>query len=164
LATAISRKMGLPDDRVEGIRIASLLHDVGKISIPAEILTKPGRLNNDEFSIIKMHPMISYQILKEIDFPGDVAKAILQHHERMNGAGYPEGLSGGRIILEASILAVADVVEAMSFHRPYRPALGTQRALAEILQNRNIRYAPEAVDACLKVFEGGFVFDAVPLR
>ncbi len=121
-------------------------------------MSKPGKLNSCEFSIIKMHPLVSYQILKEIDFPGEVAKITLQHHERINGVGYPEGLSGETIILEASILAVADVVEAMSSHRPYRPALGTDKALAEISQNRNILYASEVVDTCLKIFENGFEF------
>ncbi|MBU2494910.1 MAG: HD domain-containing phosphohydrolase [Candidatus Omnitrophota bacterium] len=158
LATAIAREMDLPEKQVEGIRIASLLHDVGKITIPVEILGKPGSLNSHEFSIIKTHSLVGYQILKEIEFPWEIAKITIQHHERINGTGYPKGLSGGKIMLEAKILAVADVVEAMSSHRPYRPALGIDKALAEILQNRNILYDPEAVNACLKVFEKGFQF------
>jgi PAS domain S-box-containing protein/putative nucleotidyltransferase with HDIG domain len=159
LATVIAREMGLSKKQVEGIRIASLLHDVGKITVPTEILGKPGRLNSHEFSIIKKHPLVGYQILKEIEFPWEIAKITIQHHERINGTGYPKGLSREKIILEANILAVADVVEAMSSHRPYRPSLGTDKALAEILQNRNILYDPEVVNTCLKVFKKGFSFD-----
>jgi len=162
LATAIARKMGLSENRVEGIRIASLLHDVGKITIPAEILSKPTSLSEFEFSIVKQHSLASSEILENIDFPWEVAKTTLQHHERINSSGYPQGLSGNKIILEAKILAVADVVEAMSSHRPYRSALGTGKALEEISKNRGILYEPEVVDACLNVFEKGFKCEPGP--
>lgn len=160
LACAIAGEMGLPEWRIEGMRITGLLHDVGKIVVPAEILSKPGKLSQYEFSIIKTHPEVGYEILKEIEFPWPVTQAILQHHERLDGSGYPAGLSGKDIILEARILGVTDVVEAMSSHRPYRPALGLDSALEEISKKRGILYDPEVVDACLKIFtEKGFKFE-----
>jgi HD-GYP domain-containing protein (c-di-GMP phosphodiesterase class II) len=128
-----------------------LLHDLGKISIPTEILSKPGKLSDAEFGLIKSHSQAGYEIVKEIRFPWPVAEAILQHHERMDGSGYPQGLTGPDITLEARILAVADVVEAMSSHRPYRAALGLDRALEEIAQKKGVLYDPEVVDACIKV-------------
>ena len=153
LARSIAKKMGLSEWQVMGIHIAGLLHDVGKVAVPTEILSKPGKINKHEYSIIKNHSQVGYEILQKIDFPWPVTTTILQHHERMNGSGYPAGISGGDIILEARILAVADVVEAMSSHRPYRPALGLASALEEISRNRGILYDPQAVDACLSLLE-----------
>jgi len=159
LAVAIANEMGLSDDRIEAIRVAGLLHDIGKIVIPLEILNKAGQLNDLEFEFIKTHPKVGYDLLKDIEFPWPVAEIVLQHHERLDGSGYPNGLKDGEIMLEARILAVADVVEAMSSHRPYRPALGIERALAEIETNRGTKYDPDVVDACLKLFrEGKFKF------
>lgn len=152
LAVAIARGMNLPQDTVDGIEIASLIHDIGKFTVPSEILSKPGKLSEFEFGIIKAHSDTAYQILKGLDFPWPVAKIILQHHERMNGSGYPQGLSADNICIEARILAVADVVEAMSSHRPYRPALGVGMALEEILQKKGILYDAEVADACIRLF------------
>ncbi|MFQ5794929.1 MAG: HD domain-containing phosphohydrolase [Candidatus Bipolaricaulia bacterium] len=152
LACAIAREMSVSHEQIEGIRITGLIHDVGKISVPAAILNKPGQLSESEFDIIKAHPQIGYDILKAIEFPWPVAQIVLQHHERIDGSGYPSGLSDGEILLEAKILGVADVVEAMSSHRPYRPALGIDKALKEIAQKRDVRYDPKVVDACLRLF------------
>jgi len=152
LARAIGTEMGLSEEQIDGIRMAGVIHDIGKISVPAEILIKPVRLNDLEFGLIKAHPQVGYDILKTVDFPWPVAQIVLQHHERIDGSGYPQGLSGEDIMLEARILVVADVVEAMASFRPYRPALGVDKALEEISQNRGILYDPEAVDACLKLF------------
>ncbi len=160
LACAIAEEMGLSEERIEGIYVAGLLHDIGKIYIPAEILSKPNGLTENEFNLFKDHPQIGYDIIKKIEFPWPVAKIVLQHHERMDGSGYPQGLSGNDILLEARILGVADVVEAMAPHRPYRPALGVGGALEEILHNKGTLYDPEVVDACLKLFyERGFMFE-----
>ena len=160
LARAIAQEMGLPEDQVDALRMAGIVHDLGKISIPAEILSKPAQLSDLEFSLIKTHPQISYDILKDIDFNWPVAQIVLQHHERINGSGYPKGLSGKAIYLEARILAVADVVEAISSHRPYRPAFGIDVALEEISKNKDVLYDPEAVEACLRLFrEKGFKFE-----
>jgi putative nucleotidyltransferase with HDIG domain len=153
LARSIASKMGLPDWQVTGIYIAGLVHDVGKVAVPTEILSKPGKISQYEFSIIKAHSQVGYEILQKIDFPWPVTTAILQHHERLDGSGYPAGISGGEIILEARILGVADVVEAMSSHRPYRPSLGLASALEEIVAKRGILYDPEVVDACLSLLE-----------
>jgi putative nucleotidyltransferase with HDIG domain len=153
LARAIAREMGLPDWQVMGIYIAGLLHDVGKVAVPAEILSKPGKINQDEFRIIKNHCQVGYEILQRIDFPWPVTKAILQHHERLDGSGYPEGLAGDQIIPEARILGVADVVEAMSSHRPYRPALGLGHALQEISRSSGVLYDSEVVKACLRLLK-----------
>ena len=153
IACAIGRAMELTEWDIKGIRIAGLLHDVGKLAVPAEILTKPGKLNVSEFSIIKSHSQVSYNILELIEFPWPVKEAILQHHERLDGSGYPDGLSGDDIIIGARILGVADVVEAISSHRPYRPALGLEYAMREIIKQRGILYDPRVVDACLKLFE-----------
>jgi putative nucleotidyltransferase with HDIG domain len=155
LAHAIARELGLSGERSRAVRIAGLLHDLGKITIPTEILSKPGRLTDMEFAIIKTHPKAGYEILKSIEFPWPVADIVVQHHERIDGSGYPSGLKGNQSILEARILAVADVVEAMASHRPYRPALGIDRALSEIIGNRGRLYDPVVVDACLKVFNTG---------
>jgi len=160
LSSAIAKEMNLALDQIKEIHIAGVLHDIGKISVPSEILTKPGRLNEMEMNLLKAHPQVGYDILEKIDFPWPLAKIILQHHERMDGSGYPTGLSGKEILLEARILGVADVVEAMSSHRPYRPALGVNKALEEISKNRGILYDPEVVDACVKLFkEKGFKFE-----
>jgi len=153
LAVAIAQEMKLPEDKIEGIRIAALVHDIGKINIPAEILSKPSKLNGMEFSLIKNHPKVGYDILRKIDFSWPVAKIVLQHHEKIDGSGYPQGLKGAKILLEAKIIGTADVVEAMSSHRPYRPALGIYKALEEISQNKGILYDPEVVDVCLKLFK-----------
>ena len=159
LACAIAQEMGFPAERVEGMRVLGCLHDIGKIAIPAEILSKPGKLSDMEFTLIQDHPRAGYEIIKDIDFPFPLAEGILQHHERLNGSGYPLGISGPDIILEARILGVADVVEAMASHRPYRGALGIDKALAEISRNRGILYDPEIVDICTKLFtEKGFSF------
>ena len=160
-AVAIAQEMKLPEDKIEGMRIAALVHDIGKISIPAEILSKPSKLNEMEFSLIKNHPKTGYDILKTIDFPWPVAKIVLQHHEKIDGSGYPQGLKGEKILLEAKIMAVADVVEAMFSHRPYRPSLGIDKALKEISQNKGILYDPEVVHACPKLFkEKEFKFES----
>jgi len=133
--------------------MAGLIHDLGKIAVPAEILSKPGRITEAEFNMIKCHPQTGYDILKDMKFPWPLAQIVLEHHERMDGSGYPQGLSGEDTLLEARILAVADVVEAMASHRPYRPALGIDRALDEIQQNRGTLYDTVVVDACLKLFK-----------
>lgn len=156
LATAIARDMGLGDDRVEGIRIAGILHDTGKVVIPGEILSKPSSLSEFEFGIIKTHPRVDSEIVEGIDFPWPVARTVLQHHERLDGSGYPSGLKSDEIILEARILAVADVVEAMSSHRPYRPSLGVDKALAEVEGGKGTKYDPEVVESCMKLFREGF--------
>ena len=163
LACAIAAEMGLEADRVEGLRVAGFLHDIGKIVVPAEFLNKPGQLSQFEFNIIKTHSQAGYDILTKIDFPWPVAAIVLQHHERLDGSGYPAGLTGPGICLEARILALADVVEAMASHRPYRPALGIDAALAEIAKNKGKLYDPEVVEGCLKLFhEKGFVLIKAP--
>jgi PAS domain S-box-containing protein len=157
LACAIAAKMGLSPEKIKGISVVAAIHDIGKICVPAEILSKPGRITDAEFSIIKEHSKTGSDILKGIDFPWPVALSVLQHHERIDGTGYPGHITGKDIILEAKILAVADVVEAMASHRPYRPSLGIDKALKEISQNRGILYDPVVVDACLAIFnEEGF--------
>jgi PAS domain S-box-containing protein/putative nucleotidyltransferase with HDIG domain len=162
LACAIAREMGLPESKIEGIRVAGILHDIGKICIPAEILNKPGPITEIEFSIIKTHPQVSYDILKTIEFPWPVAQITLQHHERMDGSGYPGGLSGEGILLEARILGVADMVETMASHRDYWPALGIGKALEEISAKKGTSYDSGVVDACLTLFQKkGFKFEEV---
>ncbi|HMC13851.1 MAG TPA: HD domain-containing phosphohydrolase, partial [Gallionellaceae bacterium] len=159
LAVVIARQMGLPEEQVHGIHLAGEVHDLGKIQIPAEILSKPSRLTEIEYRLIKAHPQAGYDILKGIDFTWPIAQMVLQHHERIDGSGYPQGLKGDAILLEARILCVADVVEAMSSHRPYRPALGIEAALNEIERGKGTLYDPAVADACLKVFaEGKFKF------
>ena len=161
LATAIAKKLNLSEDKIEGIRIASLIHDIGKIGLPTEILSKPSKLTDIEFSLIKGHSQIGYDILKSIDFSYPIAQIVLQHHEKINGSGYPNNLKGDEILLEAKIIGVADVVEAMSSFRPYRPALGIDVALEEISQNKGILYDPKVVDICLKLFkEKSFKFES----
>jgi PAS domain S-box-containing protein/putative nucleotidyltransferase with HDIG domain len=152
LACAIAEQMGLSKEQIIGLRLAGLIHDIGKVRVPAEILTNPGGLSEPEFMMIRAHPVLGYEILRVMDFPWPVAQIVLQHHERMNGSGYPSGLSGEDIIVEARILGVADVVEAMASHRPYRPAPGINNALAEISQNKGVLYDSRVVDACLTLF------------
>jgi PAS domain S-box-containing protein len=152
LARSIATEMKLPDDQIDGIRVAATIHDLGKISIPAEILSKPTKLKKTEFDLIKEHSQSGYDILKDIDFPWPIAKIVLEHHERMNGSGYPNGLTGDNILLESRIIAIADVVEAMASHRPYRPGLGIEVALEEIEKNKGIFYDDAVADACLKLF------------
>ena len=159
LSRAIAETMCLPEKQVEEIHIAATIHDIGKIDVPAEILSCPRQLTEVEFSLIKNHARTGYEILRDIDFPGPIAEIVLQHHERMDGSGYPSGLKGEEILLEARIIAVADVVEAMASHRPYRAALGIDVALEEISKNKGVKYDPEAVDACLKLFREGFRFE-----
>ena len=158
LACAITGEMeGLKDDRIKCIKTAAILHDIGKLHVPFEILNKPGPLENIEFALIKKHPQIAYNILKGIEFPWSVARIVQQHHERVDGSGYPDGLYGDAILKEARIIGIADVVEAMSSHRPYRPGRGIDAALEEIHKGRGILYDHEAVDACLRLFSRGFV-------
>ena len=153
LAAAIARQMGLPDEQVQAIHLASIVHDLGKIKVPSEILSKPGQLSDIEYQLIKIHAQAGYDILKDISFPWPIAQMVLQHHERIDGSGYPQGLKANAIMLEAQILGVADVVEAMSSHRPYRPALGIDAALDEITKHRGVYFAPQVVDACLTLFK-----------
>ncbi|HHU70387.1 MAG TPA: HD domain-containing protein [Thermoanaerobacterales bacterium] len=158
IAQAIAREIGLPEDHVQSIWVASLIHDVGKIRVPSDILSKPGRISKAEFELIKEHPKTGYEILSKIEFPWSVADIVLQHHERMDGSGYPQGLKGDDILLASRIVGVADVVEAMTYHRPYREALGLNAALDEIKKNKGILYDPEVADACIRIFlEKGFV-------
>jgi putative nucleotidyltransferase with HDIG domain/PAS domain S-box-containing protein len=153
LASTLAREMGLSKEQINGIHMAAVIHDIGKIHVPAEILSKPTRLTDAEFDIVKTHAQVGYDILKSIEFPWPIADVIRQHHERMNGSGYPQGLKKGDILLEAGILAVADVVEAMSSYRPYRPARSWGETFDEITKNRVILYEPHAVDVCLELFK-----------
>lgn len=160
LARAIATEMGLSEEQIDGIRMAGAIHDIGKIAIPSEILSKPGKINDIEFNLIKTHAQVGYEILKTIEFPWPIAQIVLQHQERLNGTGYPNGLSGEAICIEARVIAVADVVEAMSSHRPYRAALSIDKALDEISANSGTLYDPDVVAACLRLFtEKGFTLD-----
>lgn len=152
LATAIARELHLTEDQIIGLRLASVVHDIGKIKVPAEILSKPGRLDAIEFDLIKRHPVTGHEILKSINFPWPIAEAVLQHHERLDGSGYPSGLKDEEILHEAKIVAVADVVEAMVSHRPYRAGLGVDAAMEEITRNRGVIYDALVVDVCVKLF------------
>jgi len=152
LARVIATEMGLDQDKIEGIRMAGIIHDIGKLSIPAEILSKPTKLTNIEFSLIKEHSRIGYEMLKDVESPWPLAEIVYQHHERMNGIGYPKNLKGDEILMESRILAVADVVEAMASHRPYRPALGIEAALEEIEKNKGILYDNTVANTCLRLF------------
>lgn len=167
IAVAISREMGLSKAQVEGIHMGATVHDIGKINLPSEILSKPTKLSEIEFSLIKSHPQVGYDILSDIEFPWPVAEITLQHHERLDGSGYPQGLKGDEICLDASIVAVADIVEAMASHRPYRPSLGIEAALAEIQSLKGRQLHCDVVNACLSLFksENGnrpFVFSRTP--
>jgi HD-GYP domain-containing protein (c-di-GMP phosphodiesterase class II) len=152
--------MELSEDKIAGIRMAGVIHDLGKIAIPAEILSKPSRLSEPEFNLIKSHSQVGYDILKNIRFPLPIANIVHQHHERMNGSGYPLGLAGNDILIESRVVGVADVVEAMSSHRPYRPSLGIDVALEEIMKNRGTFFDLDAVNACLRIIqEKNFKFE-----
>ena len=153
LANAIAVKMGLEKNRADGLRIAAIVHDIGKINVPAEILSKPGKLSNAEFELIRIHPQAGFEILSTINFPWPVAEIVLQHHEKVDGSGYPNGLKGDEIYLEARIIAVADLVEAFVSHRPYRPALGIDYALKEINLQKGILFDKDVVEACLELFK-----------
>ena len=152
LAGAIAAEMHLPTDIIEGIRTAGVIHDIGKISVPAEILAKPGKLSQKEFELIKDHPQTGYEVLKDVEFPWPIAQIIHQHHEKLDGSGYPRGLKGEEVLLEARIITVADVIEAIASHRPYRPAMGIEVALSEIERNKGVLYDASVVDACVKLF------------
>jgi PAS domain S-box-containing protein/putative nucleotidyltransferase with HDIG domain len=152
LAAAIAEEMELPANTVEGIRMAGVIHDIGKISVPAEILSKPGKLAAKEFELIKDHPQTGHDVLKDVEFPWPIAEIILQHHEKLDGSGYPRGLKGDEVLLEARIITVADVIEAIASHRPYRPAQGIDTALIEIQSNKGILYDPDVADACIRLF------------
>lgn len=152
LARAIGEQLGFDADRQQGLRIAGYLHDIGKIIIPAEILSKPGKISAEEYALVKNHVKAGYNLLKQINFPWNISRPVLEHHERLDGGGYPNGLTGDQISMEGRILAVADVVEAMSAYRPYRPALGVEVALAEIERGRGSIYDEKVVDACLALF------------
>lgn len=153
LACAIAREMGLSEERINWIDIAALIHDIGKIYIPAEVLCKPGKLTEIEFDLMKAHPEVGCKILSDINFSFPISLVIYQHHERINGSGYPNGIKGDEIMLEAKIIGVADVAESMASHRPYRPALGMDKALEELKSKRGILYDPEVVDAFLRLFQ-----------
>lgn len=151
LAQSIAHELGLTEDVCQGIYLAGAVHDIGKLNIPAEILSKPGRLNDIEFQYIKTHPQAGYDILKNIHFPWPLADIVFQHHERLDGSGYPQGLQGGQISYGAKILSVADVVEAIASHRPYRPSLGMEAALEEIISKRGTQFDAAVVDACVRL-------------
>ena len=153
LARSIATEMGLPPDVIEGIRMAAIIHDIGKVSVPAEILSRPGKLTQNEFELIKDHALAGYDILKDVEFPWPIAEIIYQHHERLDGSGYPRGLKGDEVLLEARIIALADVVEAIASHRPFRPAQGIEAAMDEVSKNRGTLYDPAVVDACLRLFK-----------
>ena len=152
LSRAVAAEMGMSPSRVEEIRIAGEVHDLGKVSIPADILSMPRKLKKQEFALIMTHSQNGYEILKDVNFDWPIAEIVYQHHERMDGSAYPRGLKGDEICMDARIICVADVVEAMSSHRPYRPALGIEPALSEISQGRGTRYDSHVVDACIRVF------------
>ena len=159
LATAIAQEMKLPQDKIGGTKIASLVHDIGKVNLPTEIISKPSKLIEVEFNLVKNYPKVGYDILKKVDFPWPIAEIVLQHQEKIDGSGYPRGLKGDEICIEAKILGVANVVEAMSSYKSYRPALSIDEALAEIVKNKNILFDPKVVDTCIKLFkEKGFKF------
>ena len=161
LAGAIARDMGRPADIIEGTTIAAGIHDIGKLGVPSELLSKPARLNEIEFQLIKSHSRTGYDILKNIDFPWPIAEIVYQHHEKINGTGYPRGLTGKDILMEAKIITVADVTEAIATHRPYRPELGIDVALKELAVSRGVLFDADVVDTCLKLFkEKEFAFSA----
>ena len=159
LATAIAREIGLNEDKIEGLFLAATIHDLGKINVPAELLSKPGKLTPLEYQMLQTHVQAGYEIIKGVKFPWPIAQIVLQHHERLDGSGYPQGLKGEAMLPEAKILAVADVVESMMSHRPYRQALGVEVALAQVEQSQGRLYDPAAVEACVRLFRNkGFNF------
>jgi putative nucleotidyltransferase with HDIG domain len=153
LACVIATALKLPEKQIHGLRLAGLLHDIGKIAVPVEILSKPSQLSQSELNLIKTHPSVGYEILRPIEFPWRIADIVLQHHERLDGSGYPQGLKNENILIEAKIVAVADVVEAMSSHRPYRAAHSLEATLYEINKYKGILYEPEVVNVCLRLFQ-----------
>lgn len=153
LACAMAHEMGLPEEQIEGIRVAGILHDIGKVCVPAEILSKPGKISDAEFAVIAQHPTVGYECLQSVDFPWPIADIVHQHHEKQNGKGYPNGIAGDAILPEASILSVADVVEAVAYHRPYRAALGPDIAMKEIAKGERTDFNGSAVEACLTLFQ-----------
>lgn len=160
LACAMATEMGLPEEQIEGIRVAGLLHDIGKIWVPSEILSRPGRISDVEFAIIRVHPELGHEILKNVAFEWPIADIVAQHHEALDGSGYPNGLTGDQLHLEAKIITVADVVEAMSTHRPYRASLGIEVALSEVQKHKGVKFHPEAVEACTTlVHDKGYTLD-----
>jgi PAS domain S-box-containing protein/putative nucleotidyltransferase with HDIG domain len=160
LSCMIAEEMGFSREQIEGIRVAGVLHDIGKIFVPSDILSKPGKLISFELSLVQTHADVGYDILKEVEFPWPIAQIVLQHHEKLDGSGYPQGLKGDEILLESRILAVADVVEAVASHRPYRPAHGIEVAIENIVEHRGTFYDADVVDACLRVFgEGKIKFE-----
>ncbi len=158
LAVAIGEEMNITEKQLQGVKYAAMIHDIGKISVPSDILSKPGKIGVSEFEVIKGHSQTGYELLNKIDFPWPISDIVHQHHERMDGSGYPNGLTKDEILLEARIISVADTVEAMTSHRPYRPALGIDVALEEITTNREKYYDPDVVDACVNIFSNGFQF------
>ncbi len=159
LAAAIARELGLPQGEIQGIQLAASIHDLGRVKVPAAILAKPGALSDSEIALIRTHAQAGYELLKDIQYPWPIAQVVLQHHERLDGSGYPQGLAGDQVLLVSRIIAVADVLEAMATHRPYRPAQGIDAALAELERGRGKAFDPDVVDACGRVFrEQGFAF------
>jgi len=158
LAIAIGEEMNISEEQLQGVKFAAMIHDIGKISVPSDILSKPGRISNTEFEVIKGHSQTGYELLDKINFPWPISQIVHQHHEHLDGTGYPSGFKGNDILLEARIISVADTVEAMTSHRPYRPALGIEKAMDEIKSKKGIFYDPEVVEACIKIFNNGFAF------
>lgn len=155
LSVAIAKELGMPESRIEGLRLAAMIHDLGNIKIPADILNKPGRLSTAEFEMIKTHAQVGHDIVRGIEFPWPIAEIILQHHEHVDGSGYPQGLKGDAILLEARILLVANVIESMTSYQPCRAAVPIDEAIAELKQYRGTRYDAEVVDACMRVLQRG---------
>ncbi|MDP8269596.1 MAG: HD domain-containing protein [Candidatus Tenebribacter davisii] len=158
LAVAIGKEMNINEEQLQGVKFAAMIHDIGKISVPSDILSKPGKIGKTEFEVVKGHSQTGYELLDKINFPWPISIIVYQHHEKLDGSGYPNGLKGDEILLEAKIIAVADTVEAMTSHRPYRPALGIDKALDEIITNKGRLYEPAVVDACVHLFKQGFKF------
>ena len=160
LSSAIGRQMGLPQEQVDGVYLGSVVHNIGELAVPLEILAYPGELTGVEFDVIRRHPQVGYSILKDVPFPWPIAEMVLQHHERLDGSGYPQGLKNGQILPESRIMAVADVVAAIASPRPHRPALGIDTALAHIREKRGVWYDEAAVDSCVRLFsQQGFAFN-----
>ena len=164
LAASIAELMGLSDEEIEGIFLGALIHDIGKIAVPAEILSRPGKLRGEDIQYLKIHCEKGYEILKPVDFPWPIAEIALQHHEHLDGSGYPQGLRKGGILPEASIVCVADVVDAMTSHRPYRPAIPLQESMSSLLAKTGKWYEPNVVEACIELFRGGYRIDAADLE
>ena len=158
LAITIGKELNITEEQLQGVKFAAMIHDIGKISVPADILSKPGKIGINEFEVVKGHSQTGYELLNKINFPWPISDIVHQHHERLDGSGYPNGLKENDILLEAKIIAVADTVEAMTAHRPYRPALGIDKAIDEINTNRGKYFDPNVVDACIKIFNNGFQF------